>query len=316
MGHAFVGFGALSVLVLLVLVSSAARSADYSGSVKPRFDLLNPEPGRFEFEMEYLSGFRGPGSIVRVRENQTEGTGLHFGSLGINTVQMPSVELTYWFNRVNAINFQFRYFDVGGSHFSGIPVRFNGSTIAPRQTLHSDPPAWFSLALYYERRLTPLYERQEARWPRALRGWDLRARIGLEYTYIHFSINGGHARVTPTSKGEETKEDFMHQELPIPTVGLEALHDLGGGFTLDAAVKGDWINRWNSLRNEGGTVWLSQNGVEGHARLLYSNPILGPIHPMAGFFYYYYSQLERSREDGNFMRWSAYGPELGLNVTF
>jgi hypothetical protein len=32
------------------------------------------------------------------------------------------------------------------------------------------------------------------------------------------------------------------------------------------SIEGNWINRWNWLRSEGGTVWASQNGFEGHAR--------------------------------------------------
>jgi hypothetical protein len=36
---------------------------------------------------------------------------------------------------------------------------------------------------------------------------------------------------------------------------------------------------------------------------------LGPFEPMLGFFFYYYSQLEDSHEDGNSIRWSSYGPE-------
>jgi hypothetical protein len=37
---------------------------------------------------------------------------------------------------------------------------------------------------------------------------------------------------------------------------------------------------------------------------------------MAGAFIYYYRQLEDSHEDGNFVRWSSWGPEYGLAWTF
>ncbi len=308
-----------ATLIFLLAFASTAGAGDGASAPGRPFgeDLLNPQAGQFDFGIENLSGFIGPGSIVRVREFQREGTGLHFPALGINTVQLPSIDLTYWFDQLNAINFRFRYFDVGGNHFFAGPAMFNGATIAGGQTLHSDPPVWLSLAFYYERRLTPPFQGYQADWPPALQGWDVRGRIGLEYTYLNFAINGGHARVTPTSKGEETKEDFFHQELPIPTIGLEALHRLGENFTFDSSFKGNWINRWNSLRNEGGTVWLSQNGVEGHFRVLYSNPQwLGAIHPMIGFALYYYSQLERSTEDGNFIRWLTYGPEFGVTASY
>jgi len=56
--------------------------------------------------------------------------------------------------------------------------------------------------------------------------------------------------------------------------------------------------------------------VEAHFRLLYSHPWLGRIHPMLGFALYYYSQLEDSHEDGNFIRWFAYGPEYGVKCEF
>lgn len=51
--------------------------------------------------------------------------------------------------------------------------------------------------------------------------------------------------------------------------------------------------------------------------IFYSNPAwFGPVQPMAGFFIYTYSQLEDSHEDGNFIRWCSYGPEIGINYSF
>jgi hypothetical protein len=284
-----------------------------------RDDPLNPRAGQIDLQVENLSGFVGPGggSLVRVREFSTGGTALHFPAVGINAVQVPTLDIIYWFDALNAVDFQFRYLDVTGSHFLSYPANFNGSTMAPGQTLHAENFPWFSGGLYYERRLTPAPRGYETRWPSPLRDWDLCARLGIEYTYLNWEFNGGHARVTPASKGEETKEDFYHQELPIPTVGLEALRRINDNLTIDGAVTGNWINRWNSLRDEGGTVWLSQSGAEGHLRFYYSNRAwLGPVRLMAGAFIYYYRQLEDSHEDGNFVRWSSWGPEYGLAWTF
>jgi hypothetical protein len=196
-----------------------------SGPVTPhpsggRFSLLEPRAGQFDLQLENLSGFTGPGSIVRVREFETEGTGLHFNFLGIHSQQMPTLDVRYWFNEVSAVHFRFRYFDMSGTHFLSHPANFNGSTIAPGQTIHTDPE-WYSGGLYYERRLRPWYEPYESGWPSLLHGWDLHAKVGIEFTYINFVINGGSARVTPTSRGEETREDFYHQSMPLPTIGLE-----------------------------------------------------------------------------------------------
>jgi hypothetical protein len=311
----------LGFALCLMLSAPAAAASPADAPTQTTADgadgFLVPHANQFEFSLENMTGFIGPGSIVRVRENTLEGTGLHFPALGINTVMLPQFGLTWWINSLNALQVRFRYFDVGGDHSISGPVLFNGATLAPGQTLHTDPTDWFSISVFYQRRLRPLYAPYEERLPPALRGWDLRAGIGLVYTYINFSIDNGHAPVTPTSVGEESKEDFMHQELPIPTILLDARRALGRRFLLDLSFEGNWINRWNSLRNEGGTVWLSQNGVEAHARILYNDPaLLGPFHPMAGMFLYHYSQLEDSHEDGNFIRWFTYGPEWGVSVDF
>ena len=217
---------------------------------------------------------------------------------------------------LNAIHFRFRYFNIGGSRFSNRPILYNGSLIPGSRTNAFDPWEWFGAGIYYERRITPLYQESETGWPSILQGWDVRARVGIEFTYLEFSINGGTTHTVRRPGGEETAEDFYHQSMPLPTIGLEAYRKLADNLLFQTEVSGNWINRWNSLRNEGGTVWASQNGVEFHARAYYSNPhYLGPIQPMAGFFFYYNSQLEDSHEDGNFIRWSSYGPEVGINCS-
>ncbi len=284
--------------------------------VEKTYSLIAPRSGQFDLQVSGMFGFTGPGSIVRVREFQTEGTGLHFSSMDMNTEQMPTLDVRFWFNELNALHFRFRYFNIGGNRFSSTPIFYNGSVIPGGRTNAFDPWEWFSFGLYYERRLTPLYEKYEGQWPTILQGWDVRARIGLEFTYLDFTINGGTTTTMRRPGGEETAEDFYHQSMPLPTIGLEAYRELSDTLLFQTEIEGNWINRVNSIRNEGGTVWASQNGIEFHARAYYSNPkYLGPIQPMAGFFVYYYSQLEDSHEDGNFIRWSSYGPEIGISCS-
>jgi len=103
----------------------------------------------------------------------------------------------------------------------------------------------------------------------------------------------------------------------MPIRGLEALRRINVNFIFNASAQSGWINRWNSLRNEGGIVCASQNQVEGHLRMLYSKRArLGPVQPMLGIFFYHYSQLEDSTEDGNFIRWFSLGPEYGITLSF
>lgn len=219
---------------------------------------------------------------------------------------------------LGAIHLRLRYFNISGTRFFREPFFFNGTRVAGGQTIDTSPdPEWLSLGIYYERRLRPWYRKYEDNWPAWLRKWDLRARFGLEYAYINFVMNGGHAKAVALSPGHETKEDFYHQSMPLPTIGMEAYRRITRNFIFQSSFEGNWINRWNSLRSEGGTVWASQNGFEGHARLIYENrQYLGGARLMAGMFVYYYSQLEDSHEDGNFIRWSSFGPEVGIGYGF
>jgi hypothetical protein len=77
--------------------------------------------------------------MVRVREFETEGTGLHFSDMGMSKEQMPTLDVRFWFNDVNALHFRFRYFNIGGTRFSSIPIAFNGAIIPGGRTNNFEP---------------------------------------------------------------------------------------------------------------------------------------------------------------------------------
>jgi hypothetical protein len=264
-----------------------------------------PEAGRLELRVGNLFGFPSSGSYVRVRENSIEGTRLRFRSdLGIDTVEIPELWATYWLTAHDALQLQFHYFVAAGSDFLGEPVFYNGATIAGGQTIHASAPPWATIGLYYERLLLP-----------STSGVDLRAKIGAQYTYMNFDL--GHPMLAPDTAGSETKEDFGTQELPIPTLGLEARSPLTHHLSIDTLLLGAWLNHVDSLRTEGGTVYLSQTEVQAHARLVYGDDEhFGPLTAFIGVGYYYYQQDETSHEDGNFIRLSTVGPEIGLAYGF
>ncbi len=279
------------------------------------YDLVEPCAGQFQVQVENMSGFTLPGSVVNVREFLVKGSNIRLNKIGLASEQVPNLDLVYWLNELDAIHFRFRYFDMGGAAVLPRETFYNGARMAPGP-IQSTPFPWFSGGLYYERRFAPWYQSYENSWPSFLQGWDVRGRMGLEYNYIYFTFDHGHAPVVPGS-GTETAEDFYHQSMPLPTFGLVAYRHLAENFTIEASIEGYWMNRWNSLRNEGGTIWASQNGGEAHLRLYYSNPAyLGPVHPMVGTFAYYYTQLEDSTEDGNYLQWGMAGLEYGLVFLF
>src|SRR5262245_1172571 len=113
-------------------------------------------------------------------------------------------------NELNAVQVHLRYFEASGSHSLPQLANFNGATLAAHQRLHTGSTLWFDGAIYYERRLTPVLQKYLGEVS-LVKGLDLRAKIGLEFTYLDFRLNNGTARVTPTSQGEESKEDFYRQ---------------------------------------------------------------------------------------------------------
>src|SRR5262245_11317451 len=83
-----------------------------------------PYPHQLEVDLANLSSFVAGTSLVRVRENKVSGTRLHLAQdLSVDTMQLPSVELTYWFNELNAVQVHLRYFEAAGSH--GLPQLAN-----------------------------------------------------------------------------------------------------------------------------------------------------------------------------------------------
>jgi hypothetical protein len=271
----------------------------------PNASASAPRAGEVDLEVYDLSGFPGSGSYVRVRENEIHGTRLRFKpDLGIDTVQIPELWATYWLTSHDALQLQFHYFVADGSKFTDEPVFYNGASIQGGQTLHASGSPWATLGLYYERLLLPESS-----------GIDLRAKLGIEYTYLDFDLD--HPRLAPDTVGTETREDFNTQELPMPTIGLESRNALNDHFSIETLLLGNWLNHVDSLRTEGGTIYLSQREVQAHARLVYSNqPRLGQLRIFLGVGYFYYQQKETSHEDGNFIRLTAPGPEFGLAYSF
>jgi len=149
-------------------------------------DELVPQAHQLDVAIANLSSFVADASLVRVREHQIAGTRLHLAQdLGIQTIQLPHVSLTYWFDEINALQVNLRYFESSGSHGLSQSVDFNGATLAPGQRLKSGDTMWFDGAMYYERRLTPWLQHYLGEGS-LVKGLDLRAKVGLEFTYLDF----------------------------------------------------------------------------------------------------------------------------------
>ncbi len=111
-------------------------------------------------------------------------------------MQMPQLTGTFWFNSENAAPFQLRYFGNTGNNFSTTPFWFGLAKIAPGQKLDTGGTRCFTFGGCYQRRLTRWYRNRESNLPAFLQGWDLRTKVGIEFTYNDFPINDGSPNFT------------------------------------------------------------------------------------------------------------------------
>ena len=301
-------------LVVTALAASANCFASDFGSLRePGFDLLTPAPHQVDIEADDAYAFTVGANTLRRRINSFPDSAISLQhDLGVSQMQLPEVLLSYWFDGVNAAQFQFRYFGIYGSKFETQPLAFGGTIISPNQKLNPGGTRWYTFGGYYERRLTPLYQDRESGYPAFFQGWDLRAKIGLEFTYNDFRINDGSPNFSQVSPFE-ARIRFHDKGLPIPAIGLEARRWLGANLALEVTAQGYWASKWNSGRSEGGTVYDSQSGFETHWRIIYSNREWRGFAPFAGLNYYYSKYTQTSAGVGNLLRVQLYGPELGFN---
>ena len=282
---------------------------------------FTPHAHQFDLQLGDVSSFVDNSSVVRrhdivagTRPITNRGSALHFGSdLGVRTLQMPEMTASWWIDDLNAIQFQFRYFALYGSHHLSQSVTFNRAVITPGQDLSPAGTTWFTGGLFYEGRVTPWLAVQEHTMPEFLQHWDLRPKIGLEFVYLDFQLNNAHPRVQ--SGGLDARGRWHDQELPVPTIGIEARRALCENLMLEITGQGNWVNHWDSLRSENGTVYLSQSSFETHWTVSYYNAALRGVHPYLGIDYYFYKQAENSHSLGNLIRLQSFGPEFGVSYS-
>jgi hypothetical protein len=313
----------MALVVTTLMASANCFANDFFSLRDPGADLLTPAPHQIDIEADDAYMFTVGSNTLRRRINSFPDSAISLQhDLGVSQLQLPEVLLSFWFDSVNAVQFQFRYYGIYGSKPQTQPLAFGGTIIFPpptpkgaqpiTQKLNPGGTRWYTFGGYYERRLTPLYQKCEAGWPEFLQGWDTRAKIGIEFTYNDFRINDGSPLFSQVSPFE-ARIRFHEKGLPIPVIGLEERHQLGDNFAFEATAQGYWINKWNSGRSEGGTVYDSQSGFETHWRVIYSRPDWRGLSPFAGFNYNYTKYTQTSSGVGNLLRVQVYGPEVGFN---
>ncbi len=250
-----------------------------------------------------LSGeWSAPGGWVQVRENDIQGTRLHLSDdLDVNDMQTIRLQAWKSFSDGGELHLGFATHQLQGRSSTDVPVYFNGTTVAPGRL---DTATHFQDFIAFD----------ASYWHRLVdvgRGGSLYGSVGATYVMLNFVVHG---TLAAGSVGNELKEDFYVQELPVPIFGLHLRYPLGGQlrFTADASWgRLPWVN---SFRTEGGEVKTAQTHWEAVLGLEYT---LSPRWKLAGYvFHRYYAQDESSHEDGNQISLATNGGGLGVTYQF
>lgn len=243
-----------------------------------------------------------PGGWVQVRENEIQGTRLHLDN-DLNVNDMQTIRLLAWkpLNDVSELHFGFATNQLDGNSHTDVPVYFNGTTIAPgRLDTATRFQDFIAFDASYWHRLIDVGE-----------GGQLWGSVGATYVMLNFRLKG---TVAADSVGNELKEDFYVQELPVPIFGLHLRYPLTDVLKLTA--DGTWGRLpWvNSFRTEGGEVRLAQTNWEAVLGVEYA---FQSHWKLDGYvFHRFYAQDERSHEDGNQIRLSTTGGGLEVSYAF
>jgi hypothetical protein len=129
-------------------------------------------------------------------------------------------------------------------------------------------------------------------------GQELVGSIGLSYVNLDPALTGNIRERGPEgSGGRSNSEDFYRQELPVPVLGLRWVYPFAERWTLRASLSGGFLPRVDSLRTEGGTVYVEQRHADLGLGVVYR--LSQMAHIEGGYHFTYFFQEEKSHEDKN-----------------
>ena len=301
----WISSGSIAWILLLAAPICQAQTSGSSGAV------LDPGPvgtntalvGPWEFTFDGRVG--APTGRLQVGETGVPGTLLRLRSLGIDVSGAVEGSVAFHATLNDAVRASYLYYFLRGSTtLTGPSVVFNGEEFT-KGSLDTNTD-FYRVSLAYER---TLYSRPA--------GEQLIGSLGLTYVYLNPTLTGNtppQAGSSGEAHGKSNSEDFYRQELPVPILGLRWDHPLGPHWLLRATVSGGGLPRVDSLRQEGGTVYLQQSHADAGIGLAY---VFGPHTQLdAGYHFTYFFQHETSHEDNNLFELIDNSAQVRFTVHF
>lgn len=266
--------------------------------------LVAATPARADngWDLSVLAEVGSPGGWVQVREGEIQGTRLGISDdLDVNRMTTLRLRAIRTYSDVDEVHLGLAASMLDGGATIDTPVFFNGATIAPGRL---DTVTHFQDFLTFD-----------ASYWRRLVGFDngggIWGSVGGTFVLHNFRLQG---TLAADSIGNELKEDFYVQELPVPTLGLHLRYPFAEQWKLSADISAGRLPWVDSFRSEGGEVRLAQTnedaalGVEYHFDARWRAGIYA--------FHSYFAQHERSNEDGNAIHLTSNGVGIGVGYTF
>ncbi len=259
--------------------------------------------GRLGYPTGRLRVGEFPTGVDKPTGGGTPGTRLRLHTLGIDRSEVIEGSAAFHFTPRDAVRATFLYYLLDGStKIRGASVVYNGAEFtAGSLDTNGD---FYRLSLDYERTLF-----------RRLTGQELVGSAGLTYVSVNPKLTGNIREGGPeTSGGRSNSEDFYRQELPVPILGLKWLYPLAEQWMLRASLSGGFLPRVDSLRTEGGTIYLEQRHVDLEIGVVYRLSRMAQIE--AGYHFSYFFQEEKSHEDNNVFELFDNGLQVRLGLRF
>jgi len=249
----------------------------------------------FSLDLQYarVNGF------VQVRETTREGTRLPLQDLGLDSAEAFALLLDQQLTEDSRLSWRARWFYAAGRASFDHEVEFNAVSYEAGTTIRSQAQLG-DLTFHYEYDL--LHFAGSGR---------LALLAGCKFTYLNFVMRGTEAADT---SGHDQKEDFWKQSLPLPSLGLRVDWPLTPVQRLYAEGFAWRAIRWNTLRSEGGTIWLTQDDLEATAG--WSWRFQPKWELAAGVRFDYLAIDEQSHEDGNVILMRSLGPFVAISLRF
>jgi len=248
--------------------------------------------GRIGFPVGRLKVGEFPTGNNKIGGGGTPGTLLRLHTLGVDVSEALEGSVAFYVTPRDAVRASYLYYFLDGTSTPRVSVVYNGQEFAQGQLRANADFSRFSLA--YERTLLGRPARER-----------LVGSAGLTYVNLNPTLTG---------HGKSNSEDFYRQELPVPILGLRWDYPLGQRLLLQASLAGGALPRVDSLRKEGGTIYLQQSHADAGAGLAY---LLGRNAQVELWYHFtYFFQYEASHEDKNLFELIDDGVQARFTLRF